>query len=86
MLLKDKRKNILELPIEVFGETLVKMAEKDERIVLVSADSYKGGGASEFKKKIPDRFFELGICEQNAASVAAGLAWAGLKPFWTAIQ
>lgn len=85
MIDKNKKKTIIEEPVEVFGRILVEMAEEDERIVVVSADSFRGGGATEFKKRFPTRLFELGICEQNAASVAAGLAWAGLKPFWTAI-
>lgn len=75
---------ILDDPIEIFSDTIVKLAEKDDRIVLVSADSYRSGGM-KFKEKFPDRLFEFGICEQNAASVSAGLAWAGLKPFWSAV-
>jgi len=86
MVFKDKEEKIIEQPIEVFGETLVRMAKEDDRIVVISADSHKSGGAAEFKKRFPNRFFEFGICEQNAASVAGGLAWAGLKPFWTAIS
>jgi transketolase len=86
MVVNQKEKKITEQPIEVFAETIVKMAEEDERIVVISTDSYKSGGAAEFKKRFPDRFFEFGICEQNAASAAAGLAWSGFKPFWTAIS
>ena len=75
----------LKNPVEVFGRALVELAETDERVALVSADSYKGGGGAEFKKRFPERFFEFGICEQNAASVSGGLAWAGYKPFWSTI-
>lgn len=82
---KIKNNLILEDPIKIFSDTLVELAEKDERIVLISADSYKGGGGAEFKERFPDRFYEFGICEQNAAGVSAGLAWAGMKPFWSSI-
>lgn len=80
---KDNR--IFETPVELFGEILIELAEKDERIVLISADSYIGGGATKFRERFPDRVYEFGICEQNAAAVAGGMAWAGLKPFWTSI-
>ncbi len=76
---------IFDNPVQVFSDTLVELAEKDERIVLISTDSHKGGGV-KFKDKFPNRFFEFGICEQNAASVSAGLAWAGMKPFWSALS
>ena len=85
MLVANKEKRIVANPVVVFGKALVELAERDERVVLVSADSYKGGGGAEFKKRFPDRFFEFGICEQNAASVSGGLAWAGYKPFWSTI-
>lgn len=86
MVVNLRNKKIMEQPIEVFSKTLIKMAEEDDRIVVLSSDSYKSGGAAEFKKRFPKRFFEFGICEQNTAGAAAGLAWAGLKPFWSAIS
>ena len=81
----NKVDKLVANPVEVFGKALVELAEKDERVVFVSADSCKGGGAAEFKERFPDRFFEFGICEQNAASASGGLAWAGYKPFWSTI-
>ncbi|TFG73305.1 MAG: transketolase [Anaerolineales bacterium] len=60
----------------------MELAEEDKRIVLVCADSALVIKAEEFKKKYPDRFFDVGIAEQNAVDVAAGLASCGLIPFF----
>ena len=81
----NSKNPVLDDMVGIFGDTLVELAEKDERVVFVSADSYGGGGARKFKKRFPERLFEFGVCEQNAASVSGGLAWAGLKPFWSSI-
>jgi transketolase len=64
-----------------FRDTLMELAAEDKRIVLVCADSALVVGASDFKEKYPDRFFDVGIAEQNAVCVAAGLASCGLIPF-----
>lgn len=64
----------------VFINTLIELAEKDEKIVLIIPDvgfNY----IEEFQKKFPDRFFNLGVTEQTAMIVAASLALAGLKPY-----
>ena len=58
------------------------LAEKDERIMLVCADSLLAMRASEFVEKFPDRYVEVGIAEQNAAATAAGLAADGLIPYF----
>ena len=60
-----------------FGEGLVKLAEKNPRVVVVSADLASSTRVSEFARKFPSRFIEVGVAEQNAASVAAGLALGG---------
>lgn len=65
---------------EVFGKTLLELAGKDDRIVAITAAMSDGTGLREFARKIPDRFFDVGICEQHAVTFAAGLAAAGLKP------
>jgi len=65
---------------ETFGKTLSKIAEKDEKIVAITAAMAKGTGLSEFAKKFPDRFFDLGITEQACVTFAGGLARVGLKP------
>ena len=70
---------------KIFGDVLIELAEKDSRVVFVGADSYRGGGLISFRERFPDRFIEVGVAEQNAAGHAAGLAFAGKKPFYSAI-
>jgi transketolase len=65
-----------------FRDTLVELAAKDERIVLVCADSALVVKAGDFKERYPDRFFDVGIAEQNGVCVAAGFAACGLIPFF----
>lgn len=63
-----------------FIDTLIMLAEKDDKIVLIVPDvgfNY----IEEFSKKFPDRFFNLGVTEQSAMTIAAGLALSGLKPY-----
>jgi len=68
-----------------FGEMLIELANIDKRVVYVDADSYIGAGVKKFKEQFPERFFEFGVAEQNACGNAAGLAWAGKKPFFATI-
>lgn len=65
---------------EVFGEILVKEAQKDNKIVAVTAAMTTGTGLKEFSKRYPNRFFDVGIAEQHAVTMSAGLARAGFKP------
>lgn len=65
----------------VFGETLEEMAERDERVIAITAAMPEGTGLSGFGKKFPERFMDVGICEQHAVTFAAGLAIRGYKPF-----
>ncbi|WP_457571380.1 1-deoxy-D-xylulose-5-phosphate synthase [Desulfovulcanus sp.] len=65
---------------DVFGQTLCSLAEKDDRIVAITAAMPEGTGLSNFAQKFPDRFFDVGICEQHAVTFAAGLATKGFKP------
>jgi 1-deoxy-D-xylulose-5-phosphate synthase len=74
------KKNPIPTYTEVFGETLVKLAEKDKRIVAVTAAMPEGTGIAEFAKTFPDRFFDVGIAEQHGVTFAAGMATVGLKP------
>src|SRR3989344_6611159 len=64
-----------------FGEGLLLAAEKDSRIVGLCADLTESTKMDSFKKKFPERFIEIGVAEQNLASVAAGLAAGGKIPF-----
>ncbi len=65
---------------EVFGRTLVSLAEDDEKIVAVTAAMPAGTGLVHFAKHFPDRFFDVGIAEQHAVTFGAGLAAQGVKP------
>lgn len=58
------------------------LAEKDDRIMLVCADSLLAMRATDFVEKYPERYVEIGIAEQNAAATSAGLALEGLVPFF----
>jgi transketolase len=63
-----------------FGKAIVELAEKDNKIFLLVGDiGY--GVFDEFRKKFPNRFINMGICEQSMISVAAGMALEGLKPY-----
>lgn len=77
---KSNSKNNLLSTSDVFGKALIELAEKDNRICAISAGMCLGTGLIGFKKKFPERFFDVGICEQHAVSFAAGLALKGLKP------
>jgi len=65
---------------QVFGETMLEMAKKDDRIVAVTAAMPEGTGLVKFSEAYPDRFFDVGIAEQHAVTFAAGLATEGFKP------
>lgn len=65
---------------EVFGETLSRLADTDEKIVGITAAMPDGTGLSVFAKDHPERFFDVGIAEQHAVTAAAGMAAAGMKP------
>jgi 1-deoxy-D-xylulose-5-phosphate synthase len=66
---------------KVFGESLIKEARADDRIVAVTAAMPSGTGVDMFDKVFPDRTFDVGIAEQHAVTFAAGLATEGYKPF-----
>jgi 1-deoxy-D-xylulose-5-phosphate synthase len=65
---------------EVFGKWLCDMAEKDERLLGVTPAMREGSGLVEFEKRFPDRYFDVGIAEQHAVTLAAGQACEGFKP------
>jgi 1-deoxy-D-xylulose-5-phosphate synthase len=66
---------------KVFGESLVKEAQKDDKIVAITAAMPGGTGIDIFGKAFPHRTFDVGIAEQHAVTFAAGLATEGYKPF-----
>ena len=65
----------------VFGDALIREAEKDQTIVAVTAAMPSGTGLDRFAERFPDRMFDVGIAEQHAVTFAAGLAADGMKPF-----
>ena len=64
----------------VFGEKLVSLAEKNDKIVAITASMKDGTGLTKFQKQFSKRFFDIGIAEQHAVGLAAGMAKAGMIP------
>ncbi|MCL6549198.1 MAG: 1-deoxy-D-xylulose-5-phosphate synthase, partial [Alicyclobacillus sp.] len=65
---------------DVFADTMIELAKRDERIVAVTAAMGSGSGLNKFEKVFPNRFFDVGIAEQHAATFCGGLAAAGMRP------
>jgi len=65
---------------EVFGETLIDLAARDSKVMAITAAMPDGTGLSDFGRRFPQRFFDVGIAEQNAVTMAAAMALKGLKP------
>jgi len=65
---------------DVFSQKIVELAERDRKIIAVTAAMPDGTGLSEFSRKFPDRFYDVGIAEAHAVTFSAGLARGGLKP------
>ncbi len=66
---------------QVFGDTMLELAAKDDRVVAVTAAMPAGTGLVKFAREFPDRFFDVGIAEGHAGTFAAGLAAGGAKPY-----
>lgn len=67
---------------DILGDTLINMANKDNRIVAITAAMPEGTGLSKYKEIHKDRFFDVGIAEQHGVTLAAGLASNNLKPYF----
>ncbi|MFC1587880.1 1-deoxy-D-xylulose-5-phosphate synthase [Planctomycetota bacterium] len=65
----------------VFADELVNIAGKDPKIIAITAGMPDGTGVNKFEETFPERIFDVGICEQHAVAMAAGMAKGGLKPF-----
>ncbi len=65
---------------KIFGDTITMLAQKDDKIVAVTAAMPEGTGLAGFAKEHPSRFFDVGIAEQHGVTFAAGLATEGFKP------
>lgn len=72
-------------PRDVFGQVLLELGEKNKDIIAVSCDSGAGSGMAAFKKELPEQYLEVGISEQNAVGICAGLAEGGCIPVVSAI-
>jgi len=75
-LLKESSKDYSK----VFGDKLVELAKKDKKIVAITAAMADGTGLKNFSREFPQRFFDVGIAEQHAITMAAGMAKVGMKP------
>lgn len=69
------------LPAFVLGEELADMADRDPRVVVMTADLASANRTTEFKARHPDRFYDFGIAEKNMLTAAAGMASAGMMPY-----
>ena len=78
----EAKKSVGEVPsyTQVFGDTLLRLAQDDPKIVAITAAMPDGTGLVDFRQDFPDRFFDVGICEQHAVTFAAGLAMGGMRP------
>ncbi|MBP8129851.1 MAG: 1-deoxy-D-xylulose-5-phosphate synthase [Candidatus Hydrogenedentes bacterium] len=65
---------------DAFARAVIEAAEADSRVVGITAAMPTGTGLAQFAERFPDRFFDVGICEQHAVTFAAGLAVRGLRP------
>ena len=65
---------------KIFGNKLIQLAEKNDKIVAITASMKDGTGLTKFSEKFPERFFDIGIAEQHALGLAAGMAISGMIP------
>jgi 1-deoxy-D-xylulose-5-phosphate synthase len=65
---------------EVIGNTMIRLAERDPRVIAITAAMPSGTGLTKFGKLFPERYFDVGIAEQHGATFAAGLAHRGMRP------
>ena len=79
--IQEKSKSNIPSYTKVFANTLIKHAEKDSKIIGITAAMPSGTGMDLFSEKFPNRMFDVGIAEQHAVTFAAGLATEGYKPY-----
>jgi 1-deoxy-D-xylulose-5-phosphate synthase len=75
-----KAKSTMPTYSAVFGDTLIKLAKENPKIIAITAAMCDGTGLDKFMKIFPDRYFDVGIAEQCAVTMAAGMAAQGMKP------
>ena len=66
---------------DIFGKAMMHLAAKNDKVVAITAAMAAGTGLNDFRKQYPERFYDVGIAEEFAATFAAGLAVGGMKPF-----
>ncbi len=78
----EPKKSVSEVPsyTQVFGDTLVRLARENPKIVAITAAMPDGTGLADFHQEFPSRVFDVGICEQHAVTFAGGLAVEGMRP------
>lgn len=79
--LVSSNKEVCKTYTDTFGEVICALGERDKKVVAITAAMEEGTGLLTFSKKFPSRFFDVGIAEQHAVTMAAGMAKGGLKPF-----
>jgi len=77
---KPKSSSDVPTYTEVFGDTMVDLAKKNDRIIAITAAMTSGTGLDEFAREHPDKFYDVGIAEEHAVTFAAGLALEGYQP------
>ncbi|TDX48262.1 1-deoxy-D-xylulose-5-phosphate synthase [Orenia marismortui] len=78
-----KNKRTKKTYTDIFSQTLIDLAKEDESIVAITAAMPSGTGLNKFANEYPERFYDVGIAEQHALTLGAGLALNGTKPFVT---
>ncbi len=76
----ENKKSSSETYSSVFGDEMIQIAASNKKVVAITAAMPDGTGLRDFAKKYPNRFFDVGIAEQHAVTLAAGLATQGIKP------
>ncbi|MBI4743604.1 MAG: 1-deoxy-D-xylulose-5-phosphate synthase [Actinobacteria bacterium] len=77
---KAKKKIMAPSYTDVFGDALIRIAEKKDNVIAITAAMKDGTGLNKFAKRFPDRFYDVGIAEQHAVTFAAGLSLKGFCP------
>lgn len=75
-----RKKSLIPSYTKIFGDTIIKIARENEKVIAISAAMPEGTGLDRFAKEFPDRFYDVGIAEQHGVTFAAGLATKGFKP------
>lgn len=75
-----RRKSPVPSYTKIFGDTIIKIARENKKVIAISAAMPEGTGLDKFAKEFPDRFYDVGIAEQHGVTFAAGLSTKGFKP------